>query len=99
MPGGVNRALTATELDALFAPVVAARTVGLAVSGGADSLALMLLAQRWTGAAPGRPRLIVYSLDHGLRPEAADEVAFVLAEAAKLGLTARGLRWDAGSRC
>jgi tRNA(Ile)-lysidine synthase len=83
-----------TDTQSLFAPLRGAKAVGLAVSGGADSLALMLLAARWRDADAGAPGLFVYSVDHGLRAEAADEVAFVLAEAAKLGLPARGLRWD-----
>ena len=82
------------EIDALFAPVAAYPAIGLAVSGGADSLALMLLAQSWASAAPGRPRLQVYSVDHGLRPEAAGEVAMVLAAAKALGIAATGLRWE-----
>jgi tRNA(Ile)-lysidine synthase len=77
----------------LFAPLAGAKGIGLAVSGGADSLALLLLAARWRAADPNAPPLFVYSVDHALRPEAAGEVAFVLAEAAKLGLPARGLRW------
>jgi tRNA(Ile)-lysidine synthase len=77
----------------LFAPLRGAKAIGLAVSGGADSLALMLLAARWRDGDREAPPLFVYSVDHGLRPEAAEEVAFVLAEAGKLGLTARGLRW------
>lgn len=80
-------------LARLFAPAANEPAIGLAVSGGADSLALMLLAQRWAGALPTAPRLIVYSLDHGLRPEAAGEVQMVLREAEKLGLAARGLKW------
>jgi len=82
------------EVATLFAPLRGAKAIGLAVSGGADSLALMLLAARWRDAEPEAPTLFVYSVDHGLRPEAAGEVEFVLAEAAKLGLPARGLRWD-----
>ena len=46
--------------------------LGLAVSGGPDSLALLLLAH---AVMPGR--LAVASVDHGLRAEAAGEVAFV----------------------
>lgn len=46
--------------------------LGLAVSGGPDSLALMLLAH---AALPGQ--LAVASINHGLRPEAAGEVALV----------------------
>lgn len=80
-------------LARLFAPAAEHGTIGLAVSGGPDSLALMLLAQRWAAQRAGAPKLIVYSLDHGLRPEARDEVAMVLAAASDLGLAARGLAW------
>ena len=80
-------------LARLFAPAALHRTIGLAVSGGPDSLALMLLAARWAAAIDTAPELIVYSLDHGLRTEAEAEVAMVLDTAAQLGLTARGLRW------
>jgi tRNA(Ile)-lysidine synthase len=53
----------------------------LAVSGGADSLALM------TAAAEVAPlRVGVASLNHGLRPESKDEVALVRALAERLGL-------------
>lgn len=83
-----------TDLETLFAPLGGAKGIGLAVSGGADSLALMLLAARWRDADPSAPPLFVYSVDHALRPEAAGEVAFVLTEADKLGLASRGLRWD-----
>lgn len=84
----------AETLARLFAPVAQEKALGLAVSGGPDSLALMLLAQRWAAAQAEPPRLFVYSLDHGLRPEAAAEVAMVLGEAERLGLTARGLLWE-----
>jgi tRNA(Ile)-lysidine synthase len=46
--------------------------LGLAVSGGPDSLALMLLAQ-----AAIRGRFAVATVNHGLRPEAAGECAMV----------------------
>lgn len=83
------------ELDiaALFEPVGRVARLGLAVSGGPDSLALLLLAAEWV-REEGHPELIVYSVDHGLRAEAADEVAMVLADARRLGLRARSLRWD-----
>ena len=80
-------------LARLFAPAAGHKIIGLAVSGGPDSLALMLLAQRWAATANPSPQLIVYSLDHGLRAEARDEVAMVLDYAASLGLAARGLAW------
>ena len=94
MFAGVTTDLTAPgELSRLFAGVARETAIGLAVSGGADSLALMLLAQRWAAAQPRPPRLHVYSVDHGLRPEAAGEVKTVLAAAAALGLPATPLHW------
>lgn len=83
----------AKVLDDLFAGIAGEKAIGLAVSGGADSLALMLLAHRWASTKPDAPKLYVYSVDHGLRPEAADEVAMVLASAQALGLSATGLQW------
>jgi len=48
------------------------RKLALAVSGGPDSLALLLLAHNaWPGA------VIAATVDHGLRPEAAEEAALV----------------------
>ena len=60
-------------------PWDAARRVAVAVSGGADSLALAVLAQQW-----GDPAAFI--CDHGLRPESAAE-----AEAARIALSARGI--------
>lgn len=59
-----------------------ARTrIGLAVSGGADSLALLLLAHH---AWPDR--IAAATVDHGLRPEAAEEAAYVARICAALGV-------------
>ncbi|MFO6447939.1 tRNA lysidine(34) synthetase TilS [Erythrobacter sp. NE805] len=55
--------------------------LGLAVSGGPDSLALLLIAH---AALPGR--IAVASIDHGLRPEAAGEVALVERIAGERGI-------------
>jgi tRNA(Ile)-lysidine synthase len=88
MPG-----LTPDEIDALFASLAGYEKLGLAVSGGPDSLALMLLAAQWARAS-GRPELFVYTVDHALRAEAAAEAAMVVREAEALGLVARVLRWE-----
>ncbi|MEM6488100.1 MAG: ATP-binding protein, partial [Pseudomonadota bacterium] len=58
--------------------------LGLAVSGGSDSLALMVAAARWA-ASTGRA-LRVATVDHGLRTAAAAEAAAVAHLAARLGL-------------
>ena len=65
-------------------------TVVLAVSGGADSMALLHGAAR----ARGRWRLTVAHLDHALRPDSADDAAFVTAAAAALGLASAMRRTD-----
>lgn len=85
----------APDPAALFAPLAEFDRIALAVSGGPDSLALMLLADAFcrAGGAAQR-RFVVYSVDHGLRPEAAAEAAFVVREAERLGFFARVLRWD-----
>ncbi|WP_421951012.1 tRNA lysidine(34) synthetase TilS [Pelagibacterium sp.] len=83
-------ALCGLDPAALFAPLSGRKTIGLAVSGGADSLALMLLYAAWSDT---KPRAIVYTVDHGLRPEARAEAAMVAAEAEKLGLSCRILVW------
>ena len=54
--------------------------LGLAVSGGPDSLALLLLA---AAAYPGK--IAVATVDHGLRSEAAEEAVYVAALCARLG--------------
>lgn len=80
--------------EALFAPVAAEKAVGLAVSGGPDSLALLVLYADWQKAAPGRPPALVYAVDHGLRPEARKEAEGVLDLASARGLRARLLSWE-----
>lgn len=80
-------------LAGLFSAVAGEAAIGLAVSGGADSLALLLLAQRWAAAQPTTPRLHVYSVDHGLRADAAAEVAMVMAVAKSLGVAGTALQW------
>lgn len=82
---------TRPDLTALFAPLAGHARIGAAVSGGPDSVALMLMLADWAKRA-GKT-VFVYTLDHGLRPEAAAECGFVANLAAQLGLTARILCW------
>lgn len=67
--------------------------VALAVSGGSDSTALMWLVARWAKSFPDAPKISVLTVDHRLRPEAADECAQVVQWATSLGLEAHILTW------
>jgi tRNA(Ile)-lysidine synthase len=67
--------------------------IGLAVSGGSDSRALLHLARDWA-AARGRT-LRVLTIDHRLRPEAADEAASIATLCHTLGLEHQTLAWNA----
>lgn len=78
MTGAV--ALTAEGFAARLAalgPFEPAPMVAVGVSGGADSLALVLLADGWARARGGRA--VGLTVDHGLRAEAAEEAAQVAA--------------------
>lgn len=66
--------------------------IAAAVSGGADSMALALLAHRWAGARRGRLTALV--VDHGLRPGSADETARVIGRLVRLGIEAVPLKWQ-----
>lgn len=66
--------------------------LGVAVSGGSDSLALLTLLIDWREA--GGPALSAVTVDHGLRPEAADEAAEVARFCAARDVPHTTLRWQ-----
>lgn len=67
--------------------------LALGVSGGADSVAMALLAR-----AAGRD-VVIWHIDHGLRPSSAEDAAMVAAFASDLGLgfELRGVDLEAGA--
>ncbi len=83
--------LSDAELDDLFVSFADARLIALAVSGGADSLALMAAAARWRKRRGGRPDIVVLTVDHRLRRGSGREAADVAAAAAARGLACRVL--------
>ena len=86
-------AISAVEADALFSDLKDAPALVLAVSGGPDSTALMVLAARWAATLKRAPELIAITVDHGLRKESKREAMDVARQAKKLGIAHRTLRW------
>ena len=82
-----------SEANVLFSGLEDLRGLILAVSGGPDSTALLLLAARWAKACNGAPKLLAVTVDHGLRAAAAAEAATVKRLANRLGITHRTLHW------
>lgn len=69
-------------------------TLILAVSGGADSMAMLHLAARWAKRHPKKGRkLVCATVDHGLRPQSRSEAEWVGEEASALGLAHEILTW------
>ena len=88
-----ERAVADAEARALFRGLERLPGLILAVSGGPDSTALLLLAARWAKRLKHGPKLIAVTVDHGLRPEAAREAATVKRLARRLGVPHRTLHW------
>lgn len=83
------------DLDALFGTLLApfGRAV-LAVSGGSDSVALMVLVSQWLASAkPPGLTVDVATVDHGLRAGSAREAAWVAERAKALGFQHATLVW------
>lgn len=71
--------------------IAPAGPIGLAVSGGGDSMALLALAEEWADLA-GRA-LAVATVDHGLRADSAAEAQAVAARCQTLGIAHDTLQW------
>jgi tRNA(Ile)-lysidine synthase len=85
--------VSAAEAASLFENLTSFPALLLAVSGGPDSTALMVLAARWRKARKKGPVLIAVTVDHGLRTASAAEARAVAKLARQLGIQHRTLRW------
>tara|TARA_R110002049_G_scaffold23781_5_gene84614 strand:+ start:63449 stop:64732 length:1284 start_codon:yes stop_codon:yes gene_type:complete len=65
--------------------------LGVAVSGGGDSIALLHLLHKF--CAPNDCQLRAVTVNHGLRPEAAKEAEFVADQCARLNIPHDTLHW------
>lgn len=89
-------AISAAEFARCLAPLLAdykPKTIAVAVSGGADSMALALLAAAW--AKKKRIAVLPLIVDHHLRPDSTKEARHVAALLRQAGLTPKILTWDA----
>ena len=85
--------LTPSEARGAFAPLSRFSRLALAVSGGADSMAMLHLIARWRLEGAGKPELTVLTVDHGLRAGSRAEAEMVARMAKDLGLRHAILTW------
>lgn len=83
--------LTQRALEAFGFLNFSHKTLGVAVSGGSDSTALLVLAHSWARHTGGFCRAV--TVDHGLRPEAAQEARAVARLCGELGIQHETLKW------
>jgi tRNA(Ile)-lysidine synthase len=84
LSGVCPEVFSAAQIDALLAPLKPVNAILIAVSGGPDSTALLLMAAEW--AARRGTRIAAATVDHRLRPESAAEAQAVATLCAKLGV-------------
>lgn len=80
-----------TDVIATIGDGAAPTKMGVAVSGGGDSMALLLLLRDW--AKTVNCQLSVVTVDHGLRKDAAAEAAMVARITREFGLSHDTLKW------
>jgi tRNA(Ile)-lysidine synthase len=92
-----EQALREDEAGALLEGLQGLKGLVLAVSGGPDSTALLVMVARWAQRLRKRkspaPKLIAVTIDHGLRAESAREAQAVKRLARQIGVPHRTLRW------
>ena len=88
----VERIVNTLDPNRIFKALAGRKGLLLAVSGGRDSTALMVLASRWKADNKPPCAMMVATVDHGLRPEAEAETRLVAENAQSLGLDCRILK-------
>lgn len=82
-----------SELSALFEDFAKSGKILLAVSGGPDSTALLVLAAKWRELRGSGPDLVAATIDHRLRSASKSEAKMVEKLAGKLGVPHHTLAW------
>lgn len=75
-----------------FAPFERAPHIAVAVSGGADSMALAILTDMWVRENGGAVTALI--IDHGLRSEAAAEARLTVRRLENRGIPSQVLKWQ-----
>lgn len=94
--GPSSKALSSVEFDQLMKPFDVSASIAVAVSGGADSLALVRLLADW--AKPRNISVTALTVDHGLRVESADEALQVGSWLSDAGINHTILTWNDGAK-
>ncbi len=81
------------EIDQLFAPLKSFSKIALAVSGGADSICLLLTFNEWKSRSHWAGSCEVLTVDHQLRAESRSEAGFVETLSEELGNPVFVLSW------
>ena len=81
------------ELDGLFSLLSNDDRIIIAVSGGGDSTALMVLAAHWREIRSDCPEMCAVTVDHGLRAGSREEAISVGEQARRLGVPHEILTW------
>lgn len=96
MPGGLNTSTTISPLEAARRYVLGLRdgaTVAVALSGGGDSVGLLVALSETPSIRDRSVRLAAITVDHGLRPESAGEAAAMAEFCHKLSIPHLVLPW------
>ncbi len=88
-----NTPVAESELPVLFDDFADSKTILLAVSGGPDSTALLVLASKWRAKRERGPALIAATIDHKLRAASKAEAKAVAKLAARFGVAHHILEW------
>ena len=76
------------DLDFSVLDAAPSGKLGVAVSGGGDSVAMLHLLNNWNGR-----ELSVVTIDHGLRPESAEEASAVSVLSQAMGYSHETIKW------
>ena len=94
----IGAATFARVIGVFFPSLENDRKIAIAVSGGADSMALAFLLARWRdglkGAGAPAPRLFALTVDHGLRQGSAREAKQVGRWMRSFGVAHKTLKWQ-----